>query len=62
MASSPEHLQPLIHALAVYCATLHMEINVAKTKVTTGGLQAFCQIAFFCGQCFHMQWPASGAC
>ena len=27
MASSPEHIQ------AVYCATLHMEINAAKTKV-----------------------------
>ena len=35
MASSPEPLQALIaiDALAVYCATLHMEINVAKTKV-----------------------------
>ena len=33
MASSPEHLQALIDALAVYCATLHMGVNVAKTKV-----------------------------
>ena len=33
MASSPEHLQALIDASAVYCATLHKEINVAKTKV-----------------------------
>ena len=33
MASSPEHLQALIDDLAVYCATLAMEINVAKTKV-----------------------------
>ena len=33
MASSPEHLQALIDALAAYCATLHMEINVAKPKV-----------------------------
>ena len=33
VASSPEHLQTLIDALAVYRATVHMEINVAKTKV-----------------------------
>ena len=33
VAGSPEHLQALIDALAVYCATLHMDINVAKTKV-----------------------------
>lgn len=33
MASSPEHLQALIDALVVYCAALHMEINVSKTKV-----------------------------
>ena len=33
VASSPEHLQTLIDALAIYCATLHKEINVAKTKV-----------------------------
>ena len=33
MASSPEHLHALIDALAIYCVTLHMEINVAKTKV-----------------------------
>ncbi|KAL3142317.1 hypothetical protein ABBQ38_002658 [Trebouxia sp. C0009 RCD-2024] len=33
MASSPEQLQALIDALAAYCATLHMEISVPKTKV-----------------------------
>ena len=31
--SSPEQLQALIDALAAYCATLHMEISVPKTKV-----------------------------
>ena len=30
MASSPEHLQALIDALAVYCATLAMEVNKSK--------------------------------
>lgn len=29
----PQHLQALIDALVIYCATLHMEISVAKTKV-----------------------------
>ena len=33
MPSSPERLQALIDALAVYCATLAMEINVPKTKM-----------------------------
>ena len=33
MASSPEHLQALIDALSSYCAVLHMEISVPKTKV-----------------------------
>jgi hypothetical protein len=33
LASSPEQLQALINALAVYCATLQMEISVPKTKV-----------------------------
>lgn len=33
MASSPEQLQALVVALAAYCATLHMEISVPKTKV-----------------------------
>jgi len=33
MASSPEHLQALIDALSSYCAILHMEISVPKTKV-----------------------------
>ncbi len=33
MASSPEHLQALIDALSSYCAILHMEISVLKTKV-----------------------------
>ncbi|KAA6423862.1 MAG: hypothetical protein FRX49_06432 [Trebouxia sp. A1-2] len=32
MASSPEHLQALIDALSSYCALLHMEISVPKTK------------------------------
>ena len=34
MASSPEHLQALIDALFSYCAALHMEISVPKTKIT----------------------------
>ena len=33
MASSPEHLQVLIDALAVYRATLAIKINMAQTKV-----------------------------
>ncbi len=33
MASSPEQLQALIDALSSYCAILHMEISVPKTKV-----------------------------
>ena len=33
MASSPAHLQALIDALAAFCATLHMEVSVLKTKV-----------------------------
>ena len=33
LASSPEHLQALIDALLDFCAALHMEINVEKTKV-----------------------------
>ena len=33
MASSPEHPQAIIDALAVYFATLGMETNVAGTKV-----------------------------
>ncbi len=32
LAGSPQHLQALIDALVGYCATLHMEISVAKTK------------------------------
>ena len=33
LAGSPQDLQALIDALVGYCATLHMEISVAKTKV-----------------------------
>ena len=33
LTSSLEQLQALIDALAAYCATLHMEISVPKTKV-----------------------------
>ncbi len=33
MAGSPQHLQFLIDALVNYCARLHMEISVAKTKM-----------------------------
>ena len=33
LAGTPQHLQALIDALVSYCATLHMEISVAKTKV-----------------------------
>ena len=32
-ASSPLHLQALIHSLADFCHTLRMEISIAKTKV-----------------------------
>ena len=48
MASSPEHLQALIDALAIYCATLHMEINVAKTKVMV--------VSNLLSECL-LQWP-----
>ena len=63
MASSPEPLQALIRDRCfgcLLCYTTHGD-QCGKNK-GDGGLQAFCQIAFFCGQCFHMQWPASGAC
>ena len=33
MASSPEQLQALLEALCSYCAMLHMEISVPKTKI-----------------------------
>ena len=33
LAGSPQHLQALIDALVGYCATLHVVIGVAKTKV-----------------------------
>ena len=33
IASSPEQLQALIDALSSYCAILHMEISVPKTKI-----------------------------
>lgn len=33
MAGSPQYLQFLIDALVNYCARLHMEISVAKTKM-----------------------------
>ena len=34
MASSPEQLQALVDALSSYCAIMHVEISVPKTKVT----------------------------
>ena len=60
MASSPEHLQALIDALAVYCATLTMPWHGdhrGKNK-GDGGLQAFCQVTFSGGRCLHMHWLA----
>jgi hypothetical protein len=33
LGGTPQHLQALIDALVAYCATLHMEISVTKTKV-----------------------------
>ncbi|DBA98700.1 TPA: hypothetical protein ACH3X1_014477 [Trebouxia sp. C0004] len=33
LAGSPQHLQALIDALVGYCATLHMEISVAKSDL-----------------------------
>ena len=33
LASSSQHLQALMGALVNYCAILHMQVSVAKTKV-----------------------------
>ncbi|DBA92296.1 TPA: hypothetical protein ACH3X2_003720 [Trebouxia sp. C0005] len=48
MASSPEHLQALIDALSSYCALLHMEISVPKTKVLTVSPVPVPTVAFSC--------------
>ena len=50
MASSPEHLQPLIDALSSYCAILHMEISIPKTKaiVVSPGPVPAPAVAFSC--------------
>ena len=56
MASSLEHLQAHIDALAVCCATIAMEINVAKRKV-----MVVCNPFVRSPPQRRMQWPASGA-
>ncbi len=48
MASSPEHLQALIDALSSYCAILHMEISVLKTKVMVVSSVPAPAVAFLC--------------
>ncbi len=48
MASSPEHLQALIDALSSYCAILHMEISVLKTKVMVVSPVPAPAVAFLC--------------
>ncbi len=48
MASSPEHLQALIDALSSYCAVLHMEISVLKTKVMIVSPVPAPAVAFSC--------------
>ncbi|DBA91826.1 TPA: hypothetical protein ACH3X1_015963 [Trebouxia sp. C0004] len=48
MASSPEHLQALIDALSSYCAILHMEISILKTKVMVVSPVPAPAVAFSC--------------
>ncbi len=48
MASSPEHFQALIDALPSYCAFLHMEISVLKTKVVVVSPVPAPAVAFSC--------------
>ncbi len=48
MASSPGQLQALIDALASYCATLHLEISVPKTKVMIVANVSTVLVAFTC--------------
>ncbi|DBA94454.1 TPA: hypothetical protein ACH3X1_002049 [Trebouxia sp. C0004] len=48
MASSPEHLQALIDALSSYCAILHMEISILKTKVMVVSPVPVPAVAFSC--------------
>ena len=60
LAGSPQYLQALIDALVGYCATLHMEISVAKIK-SDGGVQISGKIAQSGGSCFNLQWSSGGA-
>ena len=48
VASSPEQLQALIDALSSYCAMLHMEISVPKTKVMVVSRVPLSAAAFSC--------------
>ncbi len=53
LTGSPPHLKALIDALVSYCATLHMEISVAKTKVmvvskSSAGSPTLAAVAFTC--------------
>ncbi len=48
MAFSPEHLQVLIGALSSYCAILHMEISVPKTKILVVSPVPVPAVAFPC--------------
>ncbi len=48
MASSPTHLQALIDALSSYCAVLHMEVSVPKTKVMVVSPVPAPAVAFSC--------------
>ena len=48
MASSPGQLQALIGALSSYCAVLHMEISVPRTKVMVASPAPAPAVAFSC--------------
>ena len=50
MASSSEHLQALLDALAAFCDTLQMELNVAKTKVMVVAARVSSSVVFTCNE------------
>ena len=55
MASSPEQLQALIDALSSYCANLHMEISMPKTKIVVVSPVPTPAVAFSCNGNFIQQ-------
>ncbi len=48
LMASPEHLQALVDAMSSYCAILHMEISVLKTKVMVVSPVPAPAVAFLC--------------